>query len=172
MARPSQLRTRLHAVLSAERARGPVPAYVAAPALIGAGVLLAVIAALTPARAGAAEPLDRLPRHRASFPRAAATSTKRRTTRACAPLGWSTGTCSGSARIQGDVRFADDFTAVRSVAPGGTFQHRAARRRTRRRRSSSAPARAAASIGRSASAGASVAWGPEAERWLAAALPS
>ncbi|HYR10730.1 MAG TPA: M56 family metallopeptidase, partial [Longimicrobium sp.] len=46
MARPSQLRTRLQAVLSAERARGPVPAYLAAPALIGAVLLLAVIAAL------------------------------------------------------------------------------------------------------------------------------
>lgn len=169
MARPSQLRTRLHAVLSAERARGPVPAYVAAPALIGAGLLLAVIAALTPARAGAAEPLVVSPAP-CFVPVEGSTFDERTDDAGVRTIGWHTGTCEGSARIQGDVRFADDFTAVRAVAPGGTF--RVALRDGGR--STEVVVRTDTGGGIHPSmrvGGRDLPWGPEAERWLARVLP-
>ncbi|HEV3049653.1 MAG TPA: M56 family metallopeptidase, partial [Longimicrobium sp.] len=119
MARPSQLITRLHAVLSAERARGPVPTRLAVPALLGGGALLALIAALTPARAGAAEPFTITPE--ACGRRGAGTLDEETDDDGVRTLEWSGRGCSGTARIQGGVRFADDFTAVRSVRPGGLF---------------------------------------------------
>lgn len=169
MARPSQLRTRLHAVLNAERARGPVPAYVAAPALIGAGVLLAVIAALTPARAGAAEPLAVSPAP-CFIPRPGSTFDEETDDAGVRTIAWHTGSCDGGARIEGEVRFTDDFTAVRSVSPGGVF--RIALRDGPRstevvvRRGAGGGIHPAMRVG-----GHDLPWGPEAERWLARALP-
>ncbi|WP_420128523.1 M56 family metallopeptidase [Longimicrobium sp.] len=168
MARPSQLRTRLHAVLSAERARGPVPAHVAAPALIGAGALLAVIAALTPARAGAAEPLTVAPAP-CFVPARGSSFDEETDVQGVYTARWNTGTCSGSARMEGDVRFADDYTAVRSVAPGGTFQ--IALRDGGRSTEVVLRAGERGGIHRTLRIGGrEVAWGPEGERWLASAL--
>lgn len=169
MARPSQLRTRLHAVLSVERARGPVPAYVAAPALIGAGVLLAVIAALTPSRAGAAEPFAVSPAP-CFVPVRGSTFDEETDDRGGRSIWWRTGSCSGQARIEGEVRFTDDFAAVRSVSPGGAF--RLALRDGARttevvvRRGVDGGIHPAIRVG-----GRAVPWNAEAERWLAAALP-
>ncbi|HEX6367603.1 MAG TPA: M56 family metallopeptidase [Longimicrobium sp.] len=169
MARPSQLRTRLHAVLSAERARGPVPAYVAAPALVCAGVLLAVIAALTPARAGAAEPFAVSPAP-CFVPVRGSTFDEETDGAGVRTMAWSTGSCSGSARIQGEVRFTDDLTAVRSVSPGGMF------RITLRdgQRGTEVVVRAGEGGGIHPSiriGGRQQPWSAQAERWLAAALP-
>lgn len=169
MARPSQLRTRLHAVLSAERARGPVPAYVAAPALIGAGVLLAVIAALTPARAGAAEPLTVSPAP-CFVPSRDSNFDEATDAQGVHKIWWNTGSCSGSAHIQGVVRFADDYTAIRSVAPGGTFQI-ALRDGGRSTEVVVRPGAGGRIQPEMRVGGRDVPWGPEAERWLAAALP-
>lgn len=169
MARPSQLRTRLQAVLSAERARGPVPAYVAAPALAGAGVLLALIAALTPARAGAAEPFAVSPAE-CFDPARGGTFDEDVDDGGVRTIAWHTGSCDGSARIEGDVRFTDDFTAVRSVSPGGTF--RIALRDGRRATEVVVRAGAGGGIHPAMRVGGrDLPWGPEAERWLARALP-
>lgn len=169
MARPSQLRTRLHAVLSAERARGPVPAYLAAPALIGAGMLLALIAALTPARAGAAEPLTVSPAP-CFVPLPGSTFDEEADEAGVRTISWHTGSCEGSARIQGEVRFADDFTAVRSVSSGGMFLI-ALRDGPR---ATEVVVRSGAGGGIHPSmrvGGRDLPWGAEAERWLARALP-
>lgn len=169
MARPSQLRTRLHAVLSAERARGPVPAYVAAPALAGAGMLLALIAALTPARAGAAEPLLVAPAP-CFIPDGGSTFDEDTDDSGVRRIAWHTGTCDGSARIEGDVRFTEDFTAVRAVARGGMFRItlRDGGRVTETvvRPGAGGGIHPAMRVG-----GRDLPWGPEAERWLARALP-
>jgi beta-lactamase regulating signal transducer with metallopeptidase domain len=169
MARPSQLRTRLHAVLSAERARGPVSAYLAAPALIAAGVLLAVIAALTPARAGAAEPFAVSPAP-CFVPVRGSSLDEEVDDQGAHTIVWHTGSCSGEARIEGDVRFTDDLAAVRSVAPGGVF--RIALRDGAR--STEVVVRAGRGGGihpEIRASGRRLPWGPEAERWLAVALP-
>ncbi|HEX5871973.1 MAG TPA: M56 family metallopeptidase, partial [Longimicrobium sp.] len=169
MARPSQLRTRLHAVLSAERARGPVPAYLAAPALVCACVLLAVIAALTPARAGAAEPFAVSPAP-CFVPLRGSTFDEDTDAAGARRMWWRTGPCTGQARIQGDVRFADDLTAVRSVAPGGMF--RLALRVGGRETEVVVRAGEGGGIHRTIrTGGRELPWGAEADRWLAAVLP-
>lgn len=170
MARPSQLRTRLHAVLSVERARGPVPAYLAAPALVGAGVLLAVIAALTPARAGAAEPFAVSPAP-CFVPVAGSSFDEERDDQGVRTIAWRTGTCTGSARIAGDVRLTDDLTAVRSVAPGGEF--RIVLRDGGMETTVVIRAGEDGGVHRTIrTGGRDLPWGPRAERWLAEALPA
>lgn len=169
MARPSQLRTRMLAVLSAERARGPVPMRLAAPALLGAGVLLALIAALTPSRAGAAEPFGVSPAP-CFVPVRGSTFDEASDDRGGRSMWWSTGSCRGEARIEGAVRFTDDFTAVRSVAPGGMF--RLALRDGGRVTEVVVRAGAGGGIHPSIRLnGLAQPWDAEAERWLAAALP-
>lgn len=168
MARPSQLITRLHAVLNAERARGPVPLRLAAPALLGGGALLALIAALTPARAGAAEPFTITPE--ACGRRGAGELDEDTDDNGVRRLRWSGRGCSGTARIQGSVRFADDFTAVRSVRPGGLFH--LLMRDGERETEIVIHAGADGGLHRSVrSGGRELAWGEQAERWLAVALP-
>lgn len=168
MARPSQLITRLHAVLSAERARGPVPLRLAVPALLGGGALLALIAALTPARAGAAEPFTITPE--ACGRRGAGELDEDRDDNGVRRLKWSGRGCSGTARIQPGVRFADDFTSVRSVRPGGLFHlsMRDGERETEIVIRADANGRIHRGI---RNGGRELAWGEEAERWLAVALP-
>ena len=166
MARPSQLRTRMQAVLSADRARGSVPLRIAAPALLGSAALVALIAALTPARAGAAEtgPVT-----------ARCADAGRGSHETDLDLGrvwttsWSNGAgCGGRARIEGRVRFTAGFADVADIEPGGLLrvELRDGRRTTR------AEIRpGAAGLARSFVSGARrQPWGPEAERWLAAAL--
>jgi beta-lactamase regulating signal transducer with metallopeptidase domain len=167
MARPSQLRTRMLAVLSADRPRGGVPARVAAPALLGSAALVALIAALTPARAGAAETALAGVRcenvghgsHETDldFGRVWTTS-------------WGNGAgCGGDGRIEGDVRFTAGFTDVASIAPGGLLRLEL---RDGGRRSQVEVRPGANGLTRVfRSGGRRQPWGPEVERWLAAALP-
>jgi beta-lactamase regulating signal transducer with metallopeptidase domain len=168
MARPSQLITRLHAVLSAERARGPVSPRLAVPALLGGGALLALIAALTPARAGAAEPFAITPE--ACGRRGAATFDEESDDNGVRTMAWGGRGCGGSARIQGSVRFADDFSAVRSIRPGGLFHllMRDGERETEIVIRPGANGRLHRGL---RSGGRELPWSDDAERWLAAALP-
>jgi beta-lactamase regulating signal transducer with metallopeptidase domain len=168
MARPSQLITRLHAVLSAERARGPVSPRLAVPALLAGGALLALIAALTPARAGAAEPFAITPE--ACGRRGAATFDEETDGKSIRTMVWGGRGCSGSARIQGSVRFADDFTSVRSIRPGGLFHllMRDGERETEIVIRPGANGRLHRGL---RGGGRELPWSDDAERWLAVALP-
>ncbi|HEX2076456.1 MAG TPA: M56 family metallopeptidase [Longimicrobium sp.] len=167
MARPSQLRTRMLAVLSAERARGPVSARLAVPALAGAGLLVAAIAALTPARAGAAEPFAVSPGACSRPGRGTFDEDVDRN--GIRTVAWRTGSCSGNARIEGDVRFTEDFTAVRSISPGGVFRLTL---RDGGRRTEVVIRPGAGGVRPTMRAGGrELPWGPDAERWLAVALP-
>jgi beta-lactamase regulating signal transducer with metallopeptidase domain len=168
MARPSQLITRLHAVLSAERARGPVPLRLAVPALLGGGALLALIAALTPARAGAAEPFAITPE--ACGQRGASTFDEETDDNGVRTIAWRGRGCSGSARIQGSVRFAADFSAVRSIRPGGLF-HLVMRDGERETEVVIRPGADGGIHPTFRSGGRELPWTEAGERWLSAALP-
>lgn len=168
MARPSQLKTRLHAVLSADRVRGPVPAYVAAPALIGGGVLLALIAALTPARAGAAEPFAVSPG--GCFVPGRGTFDEEVDDNGVRHVRWTSGSCTGTARIQGDIRFSDALDAVRSVSPGGSFRI-ALRDGGRGTEVVVRPGEKGGIHPTIRAGGRDLPWNAQAERWLAATLP-
>lgn len=166
MARPSQLRTRMQAVLSVDRARGSVPLRVAAPALLGSAALVALIAALTPARAGAAETglagvrCEAVGRgsHETDLNIGGVWTTS-----------WSGTGCGGEARIEGDVRFTDDLADVASISRGGLLRLEL---RDGGRRPQVEIRPGAGGLSRTfRSGGQRQPWGAEAERWLAAALP-
>lgn len=169
MARPSQLRTRLQAVLSADRARGSVPFRVAGPALLGSAALVVLLAAFTPARA---RPAGLGPGLAAvacdiSGPRSHETDLN---LGGAWTVSWGNGdACGGSARIEGDVRFTPGFGDVASIAPGGMFRVEMrdgdARTRVEVRPGEGGLVRTFRTGGREEP------WSPAAQRWLAAALP-
>lgn len=168
MARPSQLRTRLQAVLSADRPRGPVPLRLAAPALMVAVALVALIAALTPSRAGAADTLV--------MPGSCSTAARGSEGTDLQKGGvWTTewsnrAGCGGRARIEGRVTFTPEMHGVAEVPQGGRFWLEL----RDGRRSTSVDVRAAdGGLRRTFRVdGRPQPWDARAEGWLAEAIPA
>ncbi|HWK88993.1 MAG TPA: M56 family metallopeptidase, partial [Longimicrobium sp.] len=118
MARPTQLRTRLQAVLSADRRRGPVPRRLAVPALLASALMVAGVAALTPDTAEAGQP-ELVPA--AECPRTGSWHHTDQDNDGVWSVSWSNRRgCSGSARIRDGVRFGPG--GVASVAEGGELR--------------------------------------------------
>ncbi|HEU0013911.1 MAG TPA: M56 family metallopeptidase, partial [Longimicrobium sp.] len=115
MARPTQLRTRLQAVLSADRRRGPVPRRLAVPALLVAALGVAGVAALTPDSAIGAQPGLVPP---AECPATGSLQHLDEVTGGVWRVSWSNGRgCAGEARIHEGVRFGAG--GIASVERGG-----------------------------------------------------
>ncbi len=191
MARPSQLRGRLLAVLSEGRRRGPVSRRFAVPALAGGGAAVLLLAALTPAARAADPVLAVLPAAVAARPVPApppspAAAAPAQGAERCPARGSRSGNdlsingrwivswsnrdgCGGSAEIVGDVAFNADRTDVASVPAGGRLElelYRGGRRERLEVRGT-----AGGRLERSWTVnGAARPWDAEARRWTSGAL--
>lgn len=172
MARPSQLRTRLLALLSEGRRRGPVPARAAASALAAAAAVVLVLAAVTPTFAVRMTPVELFAAPEQCLEERPARRSHETdlTDGRVWEVSWSEGGCGGRARIEGRVDFNAARTDIVRIERGGSFMLELddgqVRRRVTVRPGAGGRLERTMTVG-----GRAVAWDDHAGRWLAAALP-
>lgn len=166
MARPGQLRTRVHAVLAANRPRGSVPRRTGALALAGTAMAVGCLASFTPRSAGAAVHALVTGRCAPGQGSHAEDLDLGRTWR----VSWSNRAgCGGSARIVGGVRFSADSTAVTGMEDGALLRLELTAGDARTR--AELRVRRGRMVRTFWTGGRDEAWGPRADAWLRAALP-
>jgi beta-lactamase regulating signal transducer with metallopeptidase domain len=171
MARPGQLKTRLLAVLSERRRRGPVPRGAWGAAVALAALVVVPLAALSPTfqvtadttaplrQLGAGCRVEGVPYSDNDLDHGSYWTVE-----------WSSGPCGGKARIDGQLRFSDDFTDVAAIEPGGglvlTLWDAGTRRRVEIERGRDGTVTRRLEVD-----GRERRWDAQAQAWLAVALP-